>query len=115
MIVYDHPAIREMLAIRIGREADLEVCGEAADLPEALRIAAAANPNLAVIDLALKSASGIDLIKRLKARDENLLMIVWSMYSEDLYAERVSPRRGEGLHQQTASDRQHHRGHPPGS
>jgi DNA-binding NarL/FixJ family response regulator len=89
LIVDDHPAVREALAIRIASEADLEVCGEAADLADALSVAAATRPDIAVIDLALKSGSGIDLIKRLKARHEGLLIIVWSMYGEDLYAERA--------------------------
>jgi DNA-binding NarL/FixJ family response regulator len=89
LIVDDHPAVREALAIRIAREADLKVCGEAADLAEAVRLAVATNPDVAVIDLALKSGSGIDLIKRLREKHERLLMIVWSMYSEDLYAERA--------------------------
>jgi DNA-binding NarL/FixJ family response regulator len=89
LIVDDHPAIREALAIRIAREADLEVCGEATDLADALLMAASTHPHVAIIDIALKSASGIDLIKRLKSRHENLLMIVWSMHSEDLYAERA--------------------------
>jgi DNA-binding NarL/FixJ family response regulator len=89
VIVDDHPAIREALAIRIAGEADLEVCGEAADLTEAIRVVAATHPDIAVIDLALKSGSGLDLIKRLKEKHEDLLMIVWSMYGEDLYAERV--------------------------
>ena len=37
LIVDDHPAVREALAMRIGLQSDLEVCGEAADLSEALR------------------------------------------------------------------------------
>jgi DNA-binding NarL/FixJ family response regulator len=89
LIVDDHPAIREALAIRIAAEADLEVCGEASEYAEALQLADAANPDVAIIDLALKSANGLDLIKRLKAKHEKLLMIVWSMYSENLYAERA--------------------------
>jgi DNA-binding NarL/FixJ family response regulator len=89
LIVDDHPAVREALAIRIASETDLEVCGEAADLAEAVQLVAATNPDVVVIDLALKSGSGLDLIKRLKEKHEELLMIVWSMYSEDLYAERV--------------------------
>ena len=36
LIVDDHPAVREALAMRIGRQSDLEVCGEAADVSEAL-------------------------------------------------------------------------------
>ena len=38
VIVDDHPITREGLAIRIGCEPDLEVCGEAADVAEALRV-----------------------------------------------------------------------------
>lgn len=89
LIVDDHPAIREALAIRIAAEADLVVCGEASDYAEAVQLADAANPDVAIIDLALKSANGLDLIKRLSAKHKDLLIIVWSMYSETLYAERA--------------------------
>jgi DNA-binding NarL/FixJ family response regulator len=89
LIVDDHPAIREALAIRLAGEADLEVCGEAASVAEALQRADATVPDVAIIDLSLKSGSGLDLIKRLREKHEKLLMIVWSMYGEDLYAERV--------------------------
>jgi DNA-binding NarL/FixJ family response regulator len=89
LIVDDHPAIREALALRIASQPDLEVCGEAADMIEALRVAEATTPDVAVIDIGLKSGNGIDLIQRLLARHENLRTIVWSMYSEDLYAERA--------------------------
>lgn len=89
LIVDDHPAVREALAIRITGEPDLEVCGEATDLGEAVQVAAAQNPDIAVIDLGLKSGSGIDLIKRLRSNHPKLMMIVWSMYSEELYAERA--------------------------
>jgi DNA-binding NarL/FixJ family response regulator len=89
LIVDDHPAVREALIIRIAAQPDLEVCGEAADTAEALQLGAATGPDVAVIDIALKTGNGIDLIKRLKARNHAVRAIVWSMYSEDLYAERA--------------------------
>jgi DNA-binding NarL/FixJ family response regulator len=89
LIVDDHPAIREALAIRIAREVDLEVCGEAADFADAVRLAEETHPDVAIIDLGLRSGSGIDLIKRLRSQHAQLMMIVWSMYSEELYAERA--------------------------
>jgi DNA-binding NarL/FixJ family response regulator len=89
LIVDDHPAVREALGIRIAAQPDLEVCGEAADANEALRLAATTDPDVAVIDIALNAGNGIDLIKRLKARNNKFRAIVWSMYSEDLYAERA--------------------------
>lgn len=89
LIVDDHPAIREALAMRIAREADLEVCGEAADIGEALRLVAESQPDVAVVDISLKTGNGIDLIKRIKDRDAHVRMLVWSMHSEALYAERA--------------------------
>src|SRR5579871_5134817 len=89
LIVDDHPPVREALALRIGRQPDLEVCGEAADLGEALRLVADTEPDLAVVDISLKSGNGIDLIKRIKDRNFSVRMLVWSMHSESLYAERA--------------------------
>jgi DNA-binding NarL/FixJ family response regulator len=89
LIVDDHPAVREALAVRIGRQPDLEVCGEAADMGEALRLLADARPDVAVVDITLKSGSGLDLIKRIKDHNSHVRILVWSMHSEALYAERA--------------------------
>jgi DNA-binding NarL/FixJ family response regulator len=89
LIVDDHPAVREALALRIGRQPDLEVCGEAADMSEALRLVADTQPDVAVVDISLKTGNGIDLIKRIKDRNDHIRILVWSMHSESLYAERA--------------------------
>jgi len=89
LIVDDHPAVREALSMRIGRQPDLEVCGEASDLSEALRLVADTQPDVAVVDISLKTGCGIDLIKRIKDRNDTVRMLVWSTHSESLYAERA--------------------------
>jgi DNA-binding NarL/FixJ family response regulator len=89
LIVDDHPAVRAALAMLIGQQADLVVCGEAADLSEALRMVAATQPDVAVIDISLKTGCGLDLIQRIKARSGTVRMLVWSTHSESLYAERA--------------------------
>ncbi len=89
LIVDDHPAVREALASRIGRQPDLEVCGEAADISEALHLLAATQPDVAVVDISLKAGNGIDLIKRIKDRNAQVRILVWSMHSESLFAERA--------------------------
>jgi DNA-binding NarL/FixJ family response regulator len=89
LIVDDHPAVREALALRIGRQPDLVVCGEAADTAEALRLVGDTDPDLAVIDISLRTGNGIDLIKRIRDRNDKVRMLVWSMHGEALYAERA--------------------------
>jgi len=81
--------VRDALASLIGQQPDLEVCGEAADMSEALRLVADTQPELAVIDISLKTGNGIDLIKRIRDRNKSVQMLVWSMHNESLYAERA--------------------------
>lgn len=89
MIVDDHPVARDGLAMRIGIEPDLKVCSEAADVEEAMQAADASRPDVAVIDISLKTGNGLELIKRLKSRYPRLRMLVWSMYEDSLYAQRA--------------------------
>jgi len=81
--------IRERLAEVIQREADLTVCGEAEDRPQALEIAQKTRPHLAIIDLTLKSSHGLELIKDLRVRFPAMMILVVSMHDESFHAERV--------------------------
>lgn len=96
LIVDDHPAVREGLALRIAGQPDLEVCGQAADVPEALRALPATRPDIAVVDISLKNGNGLDLIKRLKTHPHPVRILVWSMHGENLYAERALRAGAEG-------------------
>jgi DNA-binding NarL/FixJ family response regulator len=89
LIVDDHPAVREALTIRISQSPDLNVCGEADDEKSALKLVKALKPDVAIVDISLKTGDGIDLIKRLKALDDCPRILVWSMHGESLYAERA--------------------------
>ena len=89
MIVDDHPSTRDGLVIRIDLEPDLEVCGEADDVEQALHIVHEMCPDLVVVDISLKTGSGIDLVKLLKQQHPRVKTLVWSMYDESLYAERA--------------------------
>ena len=89
LIVDDHPVVREGLALHIGAQADMRVCGEAEDVTDALQLLDNCKPDVAVIDISLKTGNGLDLIKRVRGRNEHIRIVVWSMYPENLYAERA--------------------------
>jgi DNA-binding NarL/FixJ family response regulator len=89
LIVDDHPVTREGLAIRLSREPDMQVCGETADLPEAIRLAKETAPDVAVIDVSLKTGCGIELVKRMRERCPHVKNLVWSMYPDALYSRRA--------------------------
>ncbi len=106
LIVDDHPLVRTGFAQLIGDCPDLEVCGEAGDMAEALKQIEATSPDLAIIDLSLAGGSGLDLIERIRSRDKQILMLVASMHDETLYAERVLAAGARGyINKQEAQDR----------
>lgn len=88
-LVDDHPIMRLGLAEVINSEADLEVCGEAGTMTEALTRIGATLPDVAVIDLALEEGTGWDLIAQLGSKHPEVKMLVSSMYEESLFAERA--------------------------
>jgi DNA-binding NarL/FixJ family response regulator len=88
-IVDDHPLVREGLANLINQQNDLVVCGQAEDAAQALAGIGASRAELALIDISLKTASGLELVKDLKVHHPNVALIVLSMHDEMLYAERA--------------------------
>jgi DNA-binding NarL/FixJ family response regulator len=96
LIVDDHPVVRDGLKAQLATETDLEVCGEAEDVAGALALVQAAQPDAVVIDVTLKSGSGIELVKRIRVHDDAVRIVVWSMYPEELYAERALRAGAQG-------------------
>jgi DNA-binding NarL/FixJ family response regulator len=89
LLVDDHPLVRRGLAEVISRESDMETCGEAGDVSEALGEVERCKPDIVVVDLTLKTGHGLELLERLKAHAPNLKTLVSSMHDETLFAERV--------------------------
>ena len=106
LIVDDHPLVRAGFAQLIGDTPDLEVCGEAGDMASALQLLDSITPDLAIIDLSLAGGSGLDLIEHIKARNNQILMLVASMHDESLYAERVLAAGARGyINKQEAQEK----------
>ena len=89
LIVDDHPIVREGLSSLLSKEPDFDVCGEADDVPSAIRLVDETKPHVVTIDISLTSGSGIDLIRRISKRNRSIRMVVCSLYDETLYAERA--------------------------
>lgn len=88
-VVDDHPIVRGGLAQLINQEADLQVCGEAADAATAFDGIDALRPDVAVVDLSLHGPDGLELVKNLRARHVDVPVVILSMHDETLYAERA--------------------------
>lgn len=106
LLVDDHPITRQGLKAIIGQQADLEVCGETDNAPHAIELFGKLHPDLAIIDIALKTSNGIELTKNLRAISPDFPVLVVSMHDENLYAERAIRAGAMGyLMKQEAADK----------
>jgi DNA-binding NarL/FixJ family response regulator len=89
LIVEDHPLFRAMLVQLIDKELGMAVCGEAANIKDAMAIMRQTQPDAALVDITLEGSSGLELIKDMKAQELQIPVLVISMHEDRLYAERV--------------------------
>lgn len=96
LIVDDHPLISKGLTQLINEENDMKVCGDASDINAAMDKIASLNPDAIIVDISLKSSSGIDLLKAVKSRYPGLPALVYSMHDESVFAERALKAGAKG-------------------
>ena len=89
LIVDDHPLLRQGITRLINAEKDLMVCGEADEAPKTLDAITASKPGIVILDISLKGASGIEVLKNIRARYPKLPVLVLSMHDEVVYAQRA--------------------------
>jgi len=89
LIVDDHPIVREHLGQLIQQQQDLAMCGEADDLVSGMAAVRKLRPDMVIMDISLKGAYGMDLIKEIKEDFPKLPVLVLSMHDELLFAERA--------------------------
>lgn len=79
-IIEDHPLMRRSLVEAIEREMDLSVCGQAEDAEEALAAVVSVQPDIVLTDIQLKSSSGLDFIKAIRAHAPRLPVVATTMF-----------------------------------
>ena len=72
------------------------ICGQAGSTAEALRMTDELQPDLLVVDIGLPGRDGLELIKDIRAHNDNCMILVFSMFDEELYAERALRAGAQG-------------------
>jgi len=88
-LVDDHPAIREAVRDTVEGTIDMEICGEADSSDQAFHQIEELSPDVAIVDISLNDAHGLDLVQNVRSQYPDVAMLVFSMYDEDVYAERA--------------------------
>jgi DNA-binding NarL/FixJ family response regulator len=88
LLADEHPLVRVPLAAVINAEPDFAVCGQACNRTEALAVARAKSPDLALVGLKLHGSHGLDLIKDLRSQQPDVAVIVLTPFDDDHWVER---------------------------
>jgi DNA-binding NarL/FixJ family response regulator len=85
LLVDDHPLVRDGLRARLESIPHFRIVGEAANADEALKHAEEQVIDLALMDINLNGANGIELTARFHARHPNIAVLMLSMHDKAEY------------------------------
>ena len=85
VIADDHGVVRGGLRLLLDRQPDMEVVGEAADGAEAVAETLARRPDLAILDVAMPRAGGLEATREIKALAPEVDVLILSMHDDERY------------------------------
>ncbi len=87
ILVDDHTLVREAVSRLLELEPDMRVVGSFADGNAAVASAAREQPDVAILDVAMPGASGIDVARRLRAVSPGTRLLMLSMHDKAEYVQ----------------------------
>ncbi len=90
LLVDDHAIVREGYRTLLAKQQGLQVVAEAVDGIQAYQRFKECSPDVVITDLSLPGISGLELISRIKQRDANAKILVFSMHQNPGFAVQAS-------------------------
>ena len=85
LLADDHVVMRSGLRLLLERQPNLQVVGEAADGQEAVRLAAAEQPEVVIMDIAMPHLNGVEATRQIVMRNPETAVVILSMHSDESY------------------------------
>lgn len=84
-LVDDQAMVRVGLKMILESEADIEVCGEAADGSEALAMARASSPDVVLMDIRMPGVDGLTATRELTSQYPGVSVVILTTFDDDEY------------------------------
>ena len=85
LIVDDHTLVRDGLQVMLTTQQDFTVVGEAGNGLEAIEKARELQPDVILMDLRMPELDGVEAMRRIRAEDPQIKVIVLTTYDSDEY------------------------------
>ncbi len=95
-IIDDHPLLVQGLTDLINAQADMNVTGTTPEWTVALNQFQKEKPDVVILDITLKNANGVEVLKNLRVHFPDLKVLMLSMHDESLYAMRALKAGAQG-------------------
>lgn len=106
LIIDDHPIMRQGIKVLLDSNSGFDVIAEASSAAEGLEKCITLKPDLAIVDLSLPDRGGLELIKDIRAVQDDMKLLVLSMHEESYYVDRVLKAGARGyVMKQEASEK----------
>ena len=85
LVVDDNQTMRQALS-RLFKAAGFEICGEASNGPEAIKMVLQHRPGLVILDLCMPGINGLETARQLQLINHPPAIILYSMNAEEIVA-----------------------------
>jgi DNA-binding NarL/FixJ family response regulator len=89
LLADDHPLLRQALKSVLEKEHDIEVVGEAADGEEAVRVALALVPRVAILDISMPKLSGFEAAQAIKSGRPEVAILILTVHEDGEHIRRM--------------------------
>jgi len=106
LLADDHAVVRAGIRQFLEQASDIEVVAEADDGEDAKRLITDYHPDVAVLDIQMPEASGIEVTRWIKANERDVGVLILTAYDDDPYIMAVLQAGANGYVLKTASPRE---------
>ena len=83
LILDGQAEVRLGLRMRLTIEADMAVVGETGNIQEAFALARTLDPDVIVVDIGMRGADGVEMIKRLRAVSPTAAVVILTLRGDE--------------------------------
>jgi len=96
LLVDDHAVVRAGFKLLLATSSNIDVVAEAESGEQSIQLYQSCLPDMVVLDLSMPGIGGLETIKRLVQRNENIRILVFSVHDEQVYITRALKAGAKG-------------------